>query len=258
MLPHQPPSQAERTQYHPPRLPRRQPLRPPISRPPPPEALAGDILVPKPTRHSDLAPAPAPRPGATTLLDACWAPQDLRGRPGERKSRGFRTPDHRPPERQVPETPLSAFSRIAPRSLRSVTPANGEKLIALTFDLCEQADEVTGYDGELVDTLRAQGVRATFYAGGKWMQSHPERTMQLMADPLFELGNHAWTHGNLRVLQGTEMENQIRWTQAEYERLRDRLLALPLRRPASRPAGRHRGIRHPPCAQDLSLPLRHL
>ena len=100
--------------------------------------------------------------------------------------------------------------------------------ITLTFDLCEQADEVTGYDGELVDTLRAQGVKATFYAGGKWMRSHPERTLQLMADPLFELGNHAWTHGNLRVLQGAEMANQIRWTQAEYERLRDQLLALPL------------------------------
>jgi peptidoglycan/xylan/chitin deacetylase (PgdA/CDA1 family) len=219
-----------------------------------PEALAGDILVPKPTRHSDLAPAPAPRPGATTLLDACWAPQDLRGRPGERKSRGFRTPDHRPPERQVPETPLSAFSRIAPRSLRSVTPANGEKLIALTFDLCEQADEVTGYDGELVDTLRAQGVRATFYAGGKWMQSHPERTMQLMADPLFELGNHAWTHGNLRVLQGTEMENQIRWTQAEYERLRDRLLALPCAAPLAAPLAATEESDIPPVPKTFRFP----
>ncbi len=201
------------------------------------EALAGGKLVPKPTRHSDLAPAPAPRPGATTLLDACWAPQDLRGRPGERKIRNHLTPDHRPPERQVPETPLSASPQIAPRSLRSVTPIKGEKLIALTFDLCEQADEVTGYDGELVDTLREQAVKATFYAGGKWMQSHPERTMQLMGDPLFELGNHAWTHGNLRVLQGAEMANQIRWTQAEYERLRDQLLALPCAAPLAATEG---------------------
>ena len=185
----------------------------------------------QPTRQPDLAPAPAPRPGATNLLEACWEPQDLRGQPGERKSRRLRTADHRPPEHQIPEMPPAAMPPVPARSLRSVTPTNGEKLIALTFDLCEQADEVTGYDGDLVDTLRTQGVKATFYAGGKWMRSHPDRTMQLMADPLFELGNHAWTHGNLRVLQGAEMENQIRWTQAEYERLRDQLLALPCAAP---------------------------
>ncbi|MBP6583442.1 MAG: polysaccharide deacetylase family protein, partial [Chromatiaceae bacterium] len=164
-----------------------------------PEARAGGKLAPQPTRQPDLAPAPAPRTGATNLLEACWDPQDLRGRPGERKSRSLRTADHRLPERQIPETPPVAMPQVPARSLRSVTPTNGEKLIALTFDLCEQADEITGYDGELVDTLRAQNVKATFYAGGKWMRSHPERTMQLMADPLFELGNHAWTHGNLRV-----------------------------------------------------------
>ncbi|MFZ1576247.1 MAG: polysaccharide deacetylase family protein [Chromatiaceae bacterium] len=196
-----------------------------------PEARAGGKLLPQPTRQPDLAPSPTPRSGATNLLEACWSPQDLRGRPGERKIRNHLTPDHRPPELQVPQTPLSAFSRIAPLSLRSVTPTNGEKLIALTFDLCEQADEVTGYDGDLVDTLRAQGVEATFYAGGKWMRSHPERTLQLMADPRFELGNHAWTHGNLRVLKGADLEQQIHWTQAEYERLRDQLLTLPCAAP---------------------------
>ncbi len=213
---------------------------PPAKAPAPPAAQTLDSPptvpesrkpTPQPTRQPDLAPAPVPRPGATNLLEACWDPQDLRGRPGERKSRGLRTPDLRPPEHQVPKMPPAAMPPVPARSLRSVTPHNGEKLIALTFDLCEQADEITGYDGELVDTLRAHGVNATFYAGGKWMQSHPERTMQLMADPRFELGNHAWTHGNLRVLQGAEMENQIRWTQAEYERLRDQLLALPCAAP---------------------------
>ena len=40
-----------------------------------------------------------------------------------------------------------------------------------------------------------------------------------MADPNFEIGNHAWTHGNLRVLKGQKMLDQITWTQAEYERI---------------------------------------
>ncbi|MFZ1538429.1 MAG: polysaccharide deacetylase family protein [Chromatiaceae bacterium] len=196
-----------------------------------PETMVGNKRATGVTRQPDLTTAPVPRPGATNLLEACWDPQDLRGRPGERKIRNHLTPDHRPPDRQVPRTHPFAMPQVPARSIRSVTPFGGEKLIALTFDLCEQADEVTGYDGDLVDTLREQGVKATFYAGGKWMQSHPARTLQLMADPLFELGNHAWTHGNLRVLQGVEMENQIRWAQAEYERLRDQLLALPCAAP---------------------------
>lgn len=162
-----------------------------------------------------------------SLLQSCWTPQELRARPDERKIKTRLPVDSTPPEKTVPAivqpNPMPGIAR----SIRSVKPHNGEKLIALTFDLCEKSNEVTGYDGELVDTLRAEGVRATFYAGGKWMRSHPERTMQLMADPLFELGNHAWTHGNLRVLRGQEVEDQIQWTQAQYEILRAELLNRP-------------------------------
>jgi peptidoglycan/xylan/chitin deacetylase (PgdA/CDA1 family) len=51
------------------------------------------------------------------------------------------------------------------------------------------------------------------------MQSHEDKLMQLMADRLFEIGNHGWTHGNLRVLSGQKMLDQILWTQAEYARV---------------------------------------
>ena len=101
------------------------------------------------------------------------------------------------------------------------------RLIALTFDLCEQANERAGYDAEVVNALRAAGVKATFFAGGKWLRTHPEQAMQLMADPLFEVGNHAWTHGNLRVLEGREARDQILWTQAEYQVLHRELAGRP-------------------------------
>ena len=52
-------------------------------------------------------------------------------------------------------------------SIRGVELPSGEKLIALTFDLCETDGDVAGYDGRIVDLLRAQGVKATFFAGGK-------------------------------------------------------------------------------------------
>ena len=108
-------------------------------------------------------------------------------------------------------------------SIRLVRPRGGERLVALTFDLCERADQIGAYDGAIVDFLRRERVPATFFAGGKWMRTHAERAMQLIADPLFEVGNHGWTHGNLRVLTGGKAEDQIVWAQREYAQLRQSL-----------------------------------
>ena len=68
------------------------------------------------------------------------------------------------------------------------------------------------------------GYPATLFMGGKWMRSHSERAMQLMADPLFEIGNHGWSHGNFGIMSEKAMLEQIRWTQAEYELLREEIL----------------------------------
>ncbi|AUB81619.1 polysaccharide deacetylase family protein [Candidatus Thiodictyon syntrophicum] len=203
---------------------------PPSTAVPAPESLSAPAPDPVTPPLGQVA-EPVSGPGSAAILAACWTPEQLKGRPGERKIKQRLPADHSPPERLLARHPYPPLGGEFARSLRSVTPVNGRKLIALTFDLCEQSNEVTGYDGELVDTLRAANAKATFYAGGKWMRSHPERTRQLMADPLFELGNHAWTHGNLRVLDGREMEDQIHWTQAQYELLREDLLARPCAQP---------------------------
>lgn len=161
----------------------------------------------------------------TTLLESCWSPEQLHHTTKERIIHKRQPIDRTPPAQLFHHQPRQSLTPNFAQSIRAVTPANGEKLIALTFDLCEQAGEIAGYDGAIVDLLRAENVHATFYAGGQWMRSHPERTMQLMADSRFEIGNHAWTHGNLRVLRGQEINEQIEWTQAQYELLRAQLLA---------------------------------
>ncbi|TAL16167.1 polysaccharide deacetylase [bacterium] len=108
-------------------------------------------------------------------------------------------------------------------SIRSVTPKNGEKVIALTFDLCEGGSERSGYDSKIVEYLRREKIRATFFAGGKWLRSHPEESKKLMADPLFEIGNHGWSHRNLRTLHSGEMESEVTRAQEEYALLREEL-----------------------------------
>ena len=123
---------------------------------------------------------------------------------------------------------LPAATPVAPElrgSIRSVALPEGEKLIALTFDLCETNADVAGYDGRIVDLLRAQGVKATFFAGGKWMETHPERAQQLIGDPLFEVGSHGLTHLDLAHASDETLTREITLTEAAFARARDALAA---------------------------------
>lgn len=158
--------------------------------------------------------------GSRAILDACWSGEELEADAPRLDRRGPTT---------VPESLRTAVDvRIAhpplPQSLRNsirrLRPVGNGKPVALTFDLCETAGGVSGYDAGIVSWLRANRVRATFFAGGKWMQTHPEQTLQLMADPLFEIGNHSWTHLNFRKLGQSRMEEQVLRTQDQYRLLR--------------------------------------
>lgn len=141
-----------------------------------------------------LLAAPAAGEGA----NACWAPADLAASPGEKQARRHAyNPAIEPRGELAPSPPIDPMFR---GSIRRVELPPGEKLIALTFDLCEGDNEISGYDGEVVDVLRRLGVKATFFASGKWLMDHKVRALQLLSDPLFEAGAHSWTHRNYRHL----------------------------------------------------------
>lgn len=108
-------------------------------------------------------------------------------------------------------------------AIRRVALPPGKKLIAITFDLCEQPSEIAGYDGAIVDYLRVNDVRATFFAGGKWLLTHAQRAEQLIADHRFEIGSHGWAHRNVRGLAGAALAAELRGPQAAYETTRARL-----------------------------------
>jgi len=151
---------------------------------------------------------------------ACWAHADLARRNGEeRVQRGVWQAHVTAPQRTLAEyTPLSQHGPI-----RRVKLPPGVKLVALTFDLCEQPFEISGYQGALVDVLRQNQVKATFFLGGKWMLTHRARSQQLISDPLFEVANHTWEHRNLRTLSGPALTDEIRNAQLAYEQVRDEL-----------------------------------
>ncbi|MGD9802235.1 MAG: polysaccharide deacetylase family protein [Hyphomicrobiaceae bacterium] len=166
-----------------------------------------------------LAAAPS---RAQTLLEQCWAADALASRPDEKPPR-HGAPGH---AQRIPKVALQPFKPIAPAlhgSIRRVVLPPGKKLIALTFDLCEQPGEIAGYDGAIVDYLRANNIRATFFAGGKWLLTHDERSQQLMADGRFEIGSHGWAHRNVRGLSGQALASELIGPQAAYEAVRARL-----------------------------------
>jgi peptidoglycan/xylan/chitin deacetylase (PgdA/CDA1 family) len=132
-------------------------------------------------------------------MRACWSPAQLAAKPDERRIvRGTRT--HLMPNASAFSTVRAPIASPWRGSIRRVKLARGERLIALTFDLCENENEIAGYDGAIVDVLRREDVKATFFASGHWLMTHPERAQQLLADPLFEVGSHSFTHRNFRLL----------------------------------------------------------
>jgi peptidoglycan/xylan/chitin deacetylase (PgdA/CDA1 family) len=163
--------------------------------------------------------------GSEVLLHALWFDGQLAGSDSDLARISLPAPDLRRPLRTRPLRVLPPVAAERRQIITGVIPRDGRKVVALTFDLCERAPHLAGYQKDIVNSLRSQGVKATFFAGGKWMRSHPDKAMQLMADPLFELGNHAWTHGNFALMTEDEVRDQVNWTQAQYELLYEELQA---------------------------------
>jgi len=85
--------------------------------------------------------------------------------------------------------------------------------VALTFDACQKPGKPTGYDAAIIDALVETETPATLFLGGLWMQSHPTQTQALAAQPLFELGNHSWSHPDFRELSPEEIGRELLRTQ---------------------------------------------
>ncbi len=157
------------------------------------------------------------------LRGLCYAPEELAARRGEEapQKRQFAYDKPAPARTLAPFTPVAPNLRGAIRRVN--LPAGSPKLIALTFDLCEQPGEIAGYDGAIVDYLRANNIKATLFVGGKWLRSHAERSRQLISDPLFEIASHAEAHRNMRRLKGAALSEEIAGPQRAYEALREDL-----------------------------------
>jgi peptidoglycan-N-acetylglucosamine deacetylase len=117
------------------------------------------------------------------------------------------------PQARVPNSHPITAGRSAP-ALTPVAPQlvtrgpSRIRAVALTFDAC-QAGKPAGYDKKIIRILEQTHTPATFFLGGKWMESHPEATRELARNPLFELGNHSYSHPHLPRLSESEIRREI-------------------------------------------------
>jgi peptidoglycan/xylan/chitin deacetylase (PgdA/CDA1 family) len=105
--------------------------------------------------------------------------------------------------------------------------------VALTFDVGEVPGKSRGFDEEIEKVLIEMEAPATFFLGGFWMRGHPEITRRLAVNPLFEIGNHSWSHQDLVGLSQAELTTEILQTNNLYYQLTGEQMTL-FRLPAGR------------------------
>lgn len=85
---------------------------------------------------------------------------------------------------------------------------HGNPTIALTFD--DGPHPV--HTPRLLDMLRKAGVRATFYVLGSLVAKHPDIIDRMVREG-HEIGNHTWSHPDLRRLGDREIRRELQKTE---------------------------------------------
>ena len=62
--------------------------------------------------------------------------------------------------------------------------------------------------------LEALQVPATLFVGGHWAEMHAAQLQRLAKNPLFEIGNHTYSHPHMRDLTPEQQAQELGWTQA--------------------------------------------
>ena len=116
------------------------------------------------------------------------------------------------------------------------------KKICLTFDACmttgmlkklESGSEKPLYNEAIIEYLHQEKIPATIFISGLWAEKYPEAVKTIASDPLFEIGNHSYSHRaftddcySLPTLPQNEKRDDIRKTQDVLTQLSGRKPSL--------------------------------
>lgn len=99
--------------------------------------------------------------------------------------------------------PTTATTPVAPAAVVTRIPTD-ERMVALTFD----AGADRGYAAEILDTLAAHGIGASFAITGQWAERNPD-LVRRMADEGHTIINHTYDHPHMELLTTAERLQQL-------------------------------------------------
>ena len=105
-----------------------------------------------------------------------------------------------------------ATAQLSWQKTTSPPPPDSTKTVALTFDDGPQQNSTP----QILDTLRAYNVKATFFVVGKQVNTTPTLAQREYAEG-HSVQNHTYTHPHLTTLSETEVRSQLADTNAAIE-----------------------------------------
>jgi peptidoglycan/xylan/chitin deacetylase (PgdA/CDA1 family) len=103
----------------------------------------------------------------------------------------------------IPIFILLSFCLAKENHARTLSGSAGSPKIALTFDACmtggmikklDSGLEKSLYNAAVIEYLSKEKIPATIFITGLWAEKYPEVVRQIGANPLFEIGNHSYSH----------------------------------------------------------------
>lgn len=143
---------------------------------------------------------------AMTMLVACSAKDKEQKKKTTKNNPSYQTPTLRGPSLRNPDMNLPSSGSGALGVTYSRVRTN-LPYIAMTYDDGPHPQNTP----RLLDMLRERNIKATFYVIGRSVNLYPQITRRIVAEG-HEIGNHTWTHRNLKTLSSAEVRKELNRT----------------------------------------------
>jgi peptidoglycan/xylan/chitin deacetylase (PgdA/CDA1 family) len=93
-----------------------------------------------------------------------------------------------------------------------------EPVVAITFDACATKAQGYTFDRAIYAIIKREGLRATLFVSGSWVDFHPDVMQELVSDGSIEFGDHSYDHPHMAELPRVRILDQLDRTEAALAR----------------------------------------
>jgi peptidoglycan/xylan/chitin deacetylase (PgdA/CDA1 family) len=130
--------------------------------------------------------------------------------------------------------PLGVFGMVWAMGAGAALPPGGpvrrvetdEPVVAITFDACATRTQGYTFDRAIYEIIKREGLRATIFVSGKWVDFHPDVMEELVSDGSIEFGDHSYDHPHMADLPRARILEEIDHTEAALARYGRKAIAF--------------------------------